>query len=177
MFHRFFFMIIMSVLTTLCFAKNINLYDTPKADAKIVGTISTDAGIIPIFTPKEGSWIKVADPRNGNVGWIKNSDLNVSGGSTGFTFTQHIISTGKEPGSYQIIQFGNPQQHMSSEQTQKMLQQMQERQQAIQHDTQKMIQDMYKNMNQESINLPMIMPVIVLPVQPSTVPQTPAKQK
>lgn len=155
-----------------CYAKNINLYDQPKADSKVVGTIDSDTGIIPIFTPKDSTWIKVADPRNGNVGWIKNSDIGT--GNTKFTFSQQFITTGKGPGTYQVIQFGNPAQPMSSQQAEEMMKEFQARQQAIQQDTNRMIQDMYKNMDQQMAGFPVIMPVIVLPEQKATSPSTKA---
>jgi len=167
---RIFTIIIITLVSSICFAKSITLYDAPKADAKTVGTIDSDIGIIPIFTPKDDTrWIKVADPRNGNVGWIKNSDLSAPGTTTKFTFTQQIMNNGKEPGSYQVIQFGTPQQKMTPEQTQ-MIKQMQERQQSIQKNAQEMVNEMYKNIG----NLPMIVPVIVVPesaVAPKTTKQ------
>jgi len=57
-------------------AKQISLYDQPSQNAKVIGTADLSAGIIPIYTPPNGSeWIKIADPRNGNVGWAKASDI------------------------------------------------------------------------------------------------------
>ena len=164
-----FFIWLLTLSSATCFAKNITLYDQPKADAKTVGNIDSDAGIIPIFTPKDNSaWIKVADPRNGNEGWIKNSDLG-SGNTSGFTFTQHLISTGKGPGTYQVIQFGNPSvQQMTPEQSKLMLKQIQARQQAIQDDTDRMMRDMFNNMNQQIWTIPMVMPVVYFPDQKHT---------
>lgn len=175
MLRRLLFVLIISAISMVCSAKNINLYDQPKADAKVVGTIDSDTGIIPIFTPKDNkAWVKVADPRNGNVGWIKNSDID-TGATSGFTFTQHTISSGKGPGTYQVFQFGTPNQQISPEQAQKMINQIQARQQAIQEDTAKMMQDIYKSMDLS--NFPVIMPVIVLPQQnPAPAATTPTKK-
>src|SRR5690242_16122189 len=100
-----FFMLLFS---PFCFAKMLTLYDQPKTDAKTIGTIDSEAGIIPIFTPKDNTaWIKVADPRNGNVRLIQSSELSTKD-SKGFSFSQKIISTGNGPNSY-VIQFGTPQ--------------------------------------------------------------------
>ena len=167
------FILLAAFNSAVSFAKNINLYDQPKADAKVVGKIDTDAGIIPIFTPKDSTWIKVGNPTNGDVGWIKNSDLGDSA-TTGFTFTQHMISTGKGPGtSYQVFQFGNPQQQMTSEQAQAIIKKAQAHQQAIQEDTKRIMQDMFKNMGQGMLTVPFIMPVIIVPQQntPAPAPQ------
>lgn len=148
------------IVAPLCSAKTLTLYDQPQADAKSVGTIDSEAGIIPIFTPKNSEWVKVADPRNGNVGWIKSSDLTVKG-STGFSFSQKMISTGTGPNSY-IIQFGAPKM-LTPEQSQAFFKQMEEQTQSIQRDTQKMMQDMFKNIDQIKMQYPVIMPVIVMP--------------
>lgn len=151
-----------SLITNLAIAKNISLYDQPKVDAKIVGTINSDNGIIPIFTPKDNVWIKVGDPNNGNVGWVKSSDLkNITGG---YTFSQHIISTGTGPHNYNIVQFGGPEQ-LTPAQSQAMLKKMEQRQQTLQKDMQLMMQDVFKN-NQTVF--PMMVPVIIVPEKPAT---------
>ena len=112
--------------TSMAYAKDVTMYDQPKADAKIVGAADLSTGIIPIFTPKSGDWVKIADPRNGNVGWVKSSELTNSGS---FSFTQRIINNnGKGPQTYQIIQYGKPPQNMSNEQVQNMVQKLQTQQ-------------------------------------------------
>lgn len=146
--------------TQLALAKNIDLFEQPKADSKVVGKIDSEAGIIPIFTPKDSTWVKVADPRNGNVGWIKSTELN--GNGTSFTFTQSVFnngtSTSSHPQSY-IIQFGGPQK-LTPEQAQAMYKQMQTRQEALQRDMQAMINSMFKTPN---FTAPVFVPVIMVP--------------
>lgn len=165
----------------LSWAKTLTLYEEPKDTAKIAGTIDTDAGIIPIFSPEKSTWMKVADPHNGNVGWIKMSDL--SGEKTSeYTFTQRIINTGSSPQNYQVIQFGAPNK-MTSAQVQDLLKKQQSDQQILQNNMnksiQKMVDDMrnlYKwNSNWNSHNLPFVMPVIVIPAQNTT--EKPADKK
>lgn len=139
---------------SLSYAKNINLYEQPKADSKLVGTIDSNAGIMTIFTPKEGGWVKVADPRNGNVGWIKSTDLNDIG------FHVNVMTSGDGTQQYQVIQYGttkpaNPAQLSES------MKQMQLRREAIQKDMQQMMQDMYTN--SPWMNAPIIMPVLIVP--------------
>src|SRR5579862_9418067 len=80
-------------------AKSINLYDQPKADGKVVNTVDSNTGIITIFKPKEGEWVKVADPRNGNVGWVKLADLK----GVGVQF--NVIQSGDGLHSYQVIEY------------------------------------------------------------------------
>lgn len=78
--------VIISLLTVLaaCLlpisANAINLYENPQDNAKVIGTIDLAAGIIPIYTPQNGLWMKVGDPKNGNTGWIKSSELKDSNG-------------------------------------------------------------------------------------------------
>lgn len=154
--------------TQLAFAKNLNLYDQPKSDAKIIGTINTDTGMIPIFSPKDGLWVKIADPNNGNVGWIRSSELKEVTG--GYTFSQQYINTGTSPHGYRIIQFGQP-TSMTPEQSQMMLKKMQQRQETLQKDMQLMIQDMFKNVD---TSFPMIVPIIMVPEKPGAIKAAPS---
>lgn len=152
--------------TTQIFAKPINLYDQPKEDAKIVATVDSDVGVITIFTPKAGNWVKVGDPRNGNVGWIKSSDM----GQAKFTF--NMMTTGNGAQRYQFIQTGSP---YTEKQMDKMMEQMRQRQETLQKDMQKMMQDM----DSSWFSFPIVMPVVVMPQKPSTttpVTKTPTEQ-
>jgi hypothetical protein len=148
------------IFASVSSAKMLTLYDQPKTDAKTVSTIDSEAGIIPIFSPKNSEWIKVADPKNGNVGWIKSAELT-AGNESGFSFSQKFISNGKGPQSY-IIQFGTPKM-LSPEESQAFAKRLQEQTQAIQKQTQKMMQDMYKNMDALDMPYPVVMPIIVMP--------------
>lgn len=168
----------LSLMSTMVFAKEINLYEQPNAQAKVVGTVDLAKGIIPIFTPQKSEWTKIADPHNGNVGWVKSSDLNNNEPSTtSFTFTQKYINEGsdKTPLSYQVI--FSP-QNLTPQQTQDLAKKLQAQQQAIQQSMQKTFQDMMNNMNQfyqgnwnklNTYPFPMILPVIVIPQQKNSI--------
>jgi hypothetical protein len=151
------------------YAKSIDLYDEPKDSAKKIGVIDSSTGIIPIFTPDKSSWIKVADPRNGNVGWVKMNDLN-SEKSTEYTFTQRLINTGNTPQTYQVIQFGSPNK-LTSDQVKEMLKKQQVEQQQLQENINRSMQKMLNEMNNLyhwnstwfNHDMPFIMPVIVIP--------------
>jgi len=163
--------VFVSIFSVCAFAalNNINLYDQPKSGAKVIGTVDVSAGVVAIFSSPQGDWMKVGDPRNGNVGWIKSSDLNNSG-PTSFTFTQKMINNGKGPQTYQMIQYGSPQK-LTSEQT-KALQELQLQQQRFQkqwQDTMDMFNHQFSHETyMPGVNFPMIMPVVVVPVQQST---------
>jgi len=162
---------IILITSMTVFAKEINLYDQPKSDAKAVGTIDLSAGIIPIYTQKEGGWVKIADPKNGNVGWVKSSDLNSASTSQSiFTFTQSIDN--KTPTTYRIIQFGQP-TNLTPEQTKTLVKQMQTEQQEMQKSMQNMMRDMdqlfyndWHFMHHEAF--PFFVPVMIMPVQKIT---------
>lgn len=171
-----------AAITTIASAKTVNLYDQPAANGKITGSVDLSAGVIPIFTPKSGDWVKIADPRNGNVGWVKSSDLN-NGNANTFTFTQKVINDDKGQHSYQIIEYGNPQK-LTPEQMKGMLTNIQIQQQNVQQSIQKNVQhlindinSMYKN-QWEFMNLngglPIIMPIVIVPTNKTSTPSAPA---
>ncbi|HVY53137.1 MAG TPA: hypothetical protein VHA13_01300, partial [Gammaproteobacteria bacterium] len=150
-------------------AKTLNLYEEPKDNAKTVGTVDPSAGIIPIYTPEKSTWMKVADPRNGNVGWLKIDDINKEKNSE-YTFTQRFINTGPASNSYQVIQFGTPDKK-TVQQIQDSLKKQQAEQAELQNNINKSIQKMVEDMrNLYKFNntwyensAPLIMPVIVMP--------------
>lgn len=144
-------------LSTATLAKGINLYDQPTIAAKVVGTIDPATGIIPIYTPKGSDWVKIGDPNNGNVGWVKASDI--SNGGSSFSFTQKIISGGKEPQTYKL-QIGNPPNVKFDQQT-------------SEQSMQKIMQEMIDNINRlykqqpellhNNGTMPVIMPIVIVP--------------
>lgn len=166
------FTLLLTLLLPLCvFAKSINLYEEAKDGAKQIGTLDTQVGIIAIYTPEKGDWIKVADPRNGLVGWVKVKDLG-GANTTEYTFTQHFINTGNTPQTYQIIQFGGPNK-MTPEQVQLQLKQNEQQQVLMQENMNKAMQNMIKDLNRlyqwnsqwYNKSSPFIMPVLVFPAQ------------
>ncbi len=164
------------LLSTTSFAKMINLYELPKTDSKVVATIDATSSMIPVFTNKTGDWMKVGDPKNGNVGWIKVSDAaeftSPSGAtSTSVSMSAKTIGTANGPQTYRTIQFGNP-EPMTSAQTQAYLKALEQRQAAIQKYTQQVMQNLFTNINDvyknnpnlmNQFSVPMVIPVIVVP--------------
>src|SRR6185312_9955517 len=168
-FNTLFLALFTLFFTLALFAKNVSLYDQPKSDAKVIGTIDPSTGIVPIFTPKEGDWIKVGNPKNGDVGWIKSSDLVQAGASSGsFSFSQKIVGTDKGPQSY-VFQFGVP-APLTKEQTDALYKRIEAQQEAIQKSVQQIIQDTFSHYNAADWNFPIIMPVVVMPPSTATQP-------
>jgi hypothetical protein len=154
---------ITSLTAITTFAQPVNLYDQPKADSKVVGTIDSSSSMVPIFTAKDGLWMKIGDPKNGNVGWVKVSDFTSSNHS-GFSFSQQVVNSGEGPKT--TIQFGSP-KPMTSDQIAAIEKRQLEAQKAIQ----KIMQDMYTNVyGAQAVQaayppgvVPIYMPVIMLP--------------
>jgi len=137
-------------------AKEIPLYQEPTDSSVSSNKVDLSLGVIPIFTSKDGNWVKVGDPRNGNVGWIKASELN--GNGTNVIFSNRISNDGNAK-SYSF-QFGTPQK--LTPQQEKALQRIEEQQAATRKAMQKNLQDMMNNLNMPG---PILMPVIVVPAQ------------
>jgi hypothetical protein len=147
--------LLISLSLSNAFARPITLYDAPKAGAKSVGTIDSSKPLVPIFTSKDGDWMKVGNPDNGNVGWVKASELSASSGS-GFSFTQQTVDTSSGPKT--TIQFGVP-QPMTPDQ----IKEMQKRQMLLQQSIQKMTEDMQNAYSNLPPGVPVFMPVIMVP--------------
>jgi hypothetical protein len=161
------------LVSTVAVAKEITLFEQPNDKAKIVGTVDLAVGIIPIFTPKDSQWVKIADPRNGNTGWVKTSDLSPNGSSS-FSFSTRYISDDKNKNrGYQLIQIGDT-DSKSNQQIQSQLLKLQEQQAAIQQSVNKSIENMVKDMNKlykqyqemmKESGVPVVMPVMLVPVK------------
>ena len=154
--------------SSTCIAKAINYYDQPKAESKLLGTMDSESGVITIYKPKEGDWIKVADPRNGNVGWIKSSEL----GNTNFNL--NVINGNNGNQTYHVIQFGNV-EPVTNEQVNQYMKKMHERHNKMQQDMQKMMNDMMQDPWFGWGHFPMIMPIIVVPEKSITPAKQPSK--
>lgn len=172
-------MLLFMCFSAWCQAKTLNLYEQPKADAKVVASIESSNGMVPIFTPKDSDWMKVGDPQNGNVGWIKLEDLADNSGSlaTQFSMTQKTISTKSGPKTIQVVTFSTP-KTLSNEQSQLLMKQMQAREDNLQKSVQKMMQNFYQDMNNYYManpamfgtpNMPVVLPIIVYPQDAPTV--------
>jgi len=164
--------------SSIVLATTITLYEQPKVDAKAVGTVDSNNGIILIFTPKDSQWIKVADPKNGNVGWIKQSDLatGTKNNNASVSVTQRFVSTGSTPQTFQII-YNGPQSFTHTESV--TLKQMEEYQRAALKAAEKMTQEMLRNLNRDfAPAFPMVMPMVLVPVPaaPANAPGTPQQQ-
>jgi hypothetical protein len=144
------------VFSSLAFAKTINLYDQPQSTSKVVATIDTSNGVVSIYSPEKSDWMKIGDPKNGNVGWVKKSDL----GDAKINF--NIMTSGSNGQNYQVFQFGNSAPYSSKDAT-KAMQDIEAKQKVIQQEIQKSMQQLYQNAFQMWQTMPMMVPVVVVP--------------
>lgn len=54
--------------------KAISVHETPDTKSKVLETIAAKQMIIPFFEQKD--WVKIAYPKNGQVGWVVKADLS-----------------------------------------------------------------------------------------------------
>jgi hypothetical protein len=168
-------------------AKPVNLYEQPMANAKVVGSIDSESSMVPILSSQDGSWMKVGDPRNGNVGWIKMGDVSntTMGGvtSSAVSMTEKTVNTDKGPQTYRTIQFGTP-KALNAADANKMAADMQKTQQQIEQQTMQAIQTIFNNANAfyqanpelyKTMHLPIVVPVMVVPVMQPAPGAAPAK--
>lgn len=157
-----------SAFMSVAMAKPVALYDNPSDQAKIVGTVDLALGIIPIFSPKDSDWVKVADPRNGHVGWVKAKELSANGSLSFKTEFKADDDNGMSR-SYNIIEFGNTNKK-SNKELQAQLERLQEQQTNIQKTVNKSINNMVNDMNQlykeysqmmNEMGMPIIMPIMI----------------
>jgi hypothetical protein len=158
---RYAFALLAACVSISGFAKSVNLYEQPQTTSKVVGTMPSDNPMVPIISSKDGQWMKVGNPANGAVGWVKSSDL--TNNNQGFSFSQQTVNTGDGPKT--TIQFGVP-TTLSADQ----IKEMQKRQAEVQKSVQKIMDDMYSNIHRLYGNIttgayPIFMPMIVVPAQ------------
>lgn len=158
-----------ATLTLLCGAslanaKTINLYSEAKEGSKVTGTLNTEAGVTIVYSPKNSEWIKVANPANGDVGWVKSSDLGGNGYSVQF------VTTGNGPHGYSFYQFGSSANQPSRQQIEMEMKQFERQQRIMQQHMQNMFNDMFT-----MFSSPIFVPVVLVPEGPIQNKATPIK--
>lgn len=145
------FLILISLFSTITFAETISLYENNLANSKIAATVKPDDTLLVIYSPEKSEWIKVANPKTGDVGWVKQKDIKnplVITKATGSTFQQEIIVGDKEkkPFSYHIFQYKGT-APVKQEDAKKKMQMMMKRMQKDQAEMQSFMHVMHDRMN------------------------------
>lgn len=142
-------------------ASPLNLYDQPNDKAKIVATIPAGQAVMPIFN--QGDWIKIADPSNGNVGWVEKKMLNQQGFPSIYVQTSGEKSKNGQSSEYQVIQLSIP----SKDQIQAIMQNFQVQQKQFQQLFNQMMQQNISEVNRmikiQPEVVPVMQPVILMP--------------
>ena len=164
----------LSIIASTAYANSIKLYEQPKDSSHVIRTLKAGTQLLPIYYPKQGDWIKVANPKNGDVGWVKINELNGKTTTNGIVGTQKVIV---KPGQgYQVYQQettttdASAPEAIDPEQVQQMMNQMQQKttqmQQSMQEVLNSMVQQinaMQKTFGTEDANDHSTQPVIVVP--------------
>jgi hypothetical protein len=186
---------VLLLLSSTVFAHTVKLYQKPQLSAQVISTISSGSQLIPIFYPKQGTWLKVADPKNGNVGWVRFSDLKGESTLPGLqklSFKQRLESRhkhGQAPEIVRILEYSGPSK-LSEAQASRLVEQMQQRQAQLNASMQLMLRAMTQDLNHyqqlqpfgfndDFFTFPRLQPMLIVPhlVEPTSADTTPMQTK
>jgi hypothetical protein len=105
---KLFFAAFLSFFAITSFAKSVALYDSPNEKARIISKVVSDAPLLIIYQSKKGEWIKVANPQDGDVGWVEIKNLSgplIKSSINKNTISQQIITKDGKSNSYQIFEY------------------------------------------------------------------------
>lgn len=125
-------------------SNDLSVYDKPEESAKIVATIKDNQEIIPIFYPKDGKWVKIADPQNGDTGWVKAEQIKSPKTVTKITVADKQKNNNSTE-TYRMIQCSNT-KNVSDKDTKQVIKQAAEASRKIENSIQKMHERMRSDM-------------------------------
>jgi|GEM_PF-2542703 len=148
----------------------LNVYEQADVKSKVVFTAKAGETLIPIIT--KDSWLKVANPKDGSVGWTQLAELKKQPGH----YQQRILTqsvNGQQPKEYRIVEYSASEQ-LKPEQLEQLLAQMQKNQAQMDIFMQTMMQNMLDNvktLQQQFSSMPWHdeLPIIIVPAQATTV--------
>jgi len=144
----------------------VSLYEQPDAKSKVIANLIKGETIIPLLQQKD--WIKIANPKNGDVGWAEKATVEKNTKSflniTSNDGSQYVITQKDKSGNtqniYQVMQYSgtNP---ANQKQSEEVFKQIQAQQKAMQEQFNKMFsQPMFNNAT--IYRVPVMQPVIVI---------------
>ncbi len=141
-----------TLMTTATFAATINMHEKPSADSKVVASVASDTPLKSIFYTEQKDWVKVGNPQNGEVGWIKAAEFKETPGIIKINSSQiqHFFThqdNKKEPATYSIIQYSGPNE-LKPEDAKKAIQEMEKRNEQMKACVQKMQAEMQKSIQE-----------------------------
>lgn len=147
-------------------SKPLNLYEQPDTKAKTVATVAAGQPIIPIFT--QGDWIKVADPSNGNVGWIEKKILNDQNYPSLLIKTFGENTKDKTSSGYQMIEINLPNKEQMQNLMQNFQTQQKQFQQLFNQIMQQNVTDFNRMLNAQPEIVPILQPILIAPDKEKT---------
>lgn len=149
--------LLMVTISASVYAKSLELLSQPEAKSATVATVQSGDKLIPIFLPEKSDWIKVADPKNGNVGWLKREDLGMNPQPKIYEKRIERESGDKKKGPYthEVIEYKGTEK-LSDEQVKNMFEKMEQQQARMQ----KAMWSMYDNMMTQFSNFEHMIPDI-----------------
>jgi hypothetical protein len=150
--------------------EKITLYQQPNVKSVTTSAIETSRPIIPIFT--QGEWTKVADPSNGNVGWVQNEILKKQGLPTVKTTMQSVRSS--DGSGYKLMESFSGGKPIDQKQMDELLQKWQVKREQMQKVFNQVLQENAKTLGalakelqdpnlQIPLLLPVLQPVVIIP--------------
>jgi hypothetical protein len=175
-------------------AAGIKLYSQPDTKAKVASEVPKGQRLIPIYqSPQHRGWLKVANPHDGSVGWMRllppktkapmakpvKGHMPIDQPPVANQFSQRVVTTqepGKAPQSYRVIEYSGPEK-LSKQQLADVIARMEQRQQRLQQDMRRMMDNMQRDFfSFQPMALPTVEHVVVVPVAESTEKAAPLNQ-
>jgi chaperonin cofactor prefoldin len=129
----------------------IELHAAPSDTSKVIKTIDPWQKLVPIYKQKD--WLKVGDPENGQVGWVNIQKYQKMLSDLAKAAIQYVMvnvaGNPDEKDQNSIVGYKNGKK-LTSEQSEKLMQQMEERQEQIRQKFQA-IQDQMNDMFDQSM--------------------------
>lgn len=160
-------------------ADALKILEKPDIHAKVVETIQPGQPLIRIFESDHGQWLKVANPTNGQVGWVEAKAFEVTpeGLANSFSFMSQKTVTkmvdGK-PKTVTVVEYSGPQK-MDKKQIEGVMQGLEIRQAQMAENMQKTMNQIWsstiQDMNQiyqfdQSLTSPVLIQPIVITNEP-----------
>ncbi|MDF1795200.1 MAG: SH3 domain-containing protein [Coxiellaceae bacterium] len=156
-------------------AASISLYQAPDVKSTVTAKVETGQRLIPIYQSNDHQgWIKVANPKDGAVGWMKvkragdaTHPPKLVTKKTDDGFMRRVVTTTEKDGpkQYKVIEYSGSEK-LDNKQVQKLIQSMEKRNAQMQADMNRMMNDMRTNFfGFQPIEPPVVERVVLVPVQ------------
>jgi len=147
--HLIILLTILALNSGLAQGKSLTLLSKPETNSASIATVQSGDRLIPIFSPEKSDWIKVADPSNGNVGWLKRQDLGLNQQQPRLYQKRIEKVTGdKSKGPYQreVFEYKGT-ENLSQEQVKQLFEHMEQQQLRMQAAMQSMFNNMMNHIS------------------------------